>query len=372
MMDEKRLEQEYREIKRQAAPDLWNRIEEGLKVHPERQMTTEKERPEPPAETLKIVKKGRGKIYGMAAAAAAMLALMVVFPKMSGEKAAKTENAAWDSVKETEEAEALLENGTEAEPSMLAAGASEDAEPMDTAPAATAAQPGPGAGMRFGVTENQDNPDSGGEEGKARAGSLSGEKNRLMDGVVDYGQLKTAAYQPVAVPQNAVTMPEDARYFSEAVLRDAQLLCSGTVQSVSFEEDSSGRAVKVVYELILNQVYYAEDYITGVDRILVKSPIIKTDGDEMYILYQLQPEGTYLLPLSKNNKDWELLYPFAPQIQVTADGEYLFHSGYASLVNDSTSLVIGSQEGRNDYYYDRMVLRKDEGFLSDLLALVEH
>ena len=141
---------------------------------------------------------------------------------------------------------------------------------------------------------------------------------------------------------------------------------------VSLEEDSSGRAIKVVYEMTLDQVYYAEDYITGIERITVKSPIVKTDGDQAYILYQLQPGGTYLLPLIKQDGEWELLYPFAPQIQVTGDGAYLFHSGYASLVNDTTDVVIGSQEGENDYYYDRMVLRNDEDFLSQLVSLVEH
>ena len=371
MMDEKRLEQKYREIKRQAAPDLWNRIEEGLKVHPERQMAADKEPEEPPAERFKIIKKNRSRIYGMAAAAAAMLAVMIVYPKMSGEKAAATEGVNWNSGQETAEAKIAETETAEAGPSMLAAGAPENAEPMDTAfPAEKQSEAAPGLGN--GVTENQAAADRKGEDEKSRAGSLSGGKSRLMDGVVYYGQLKAAVYQPVTIPQNAVTIPEDAQYFSEAVLRDAQLLCSGTVQSVSFEEDSSGKAVKVVYELILKQVYYAEDYITDMDRIVVKSPIIKTEGDEMYVLYQLQPEGTYLLPLCRNDGDWELLYPFAPQIQVTGDGEYLFHSGYASLVNDSASLVIGSQEGRNDYYYDRMVLRKDEEFLSDLLALVEH
>ena len=36
MMDEKQLELEYRNMKRQAAPDLWDRIEKNLKEHPER------------------------------------------------------------------------------------------------------------------------------------------------------------------------------------------------------------------------------------------------------------------------------------------------------------------------------------------------
>jgi hypothetical protein len=200
----------------------------------------------------------------------------------------------------------------------------------------------------------------------------SPEERILPEGVLSYGQLKLAAYQPVAVPENAVTTAEDSQYFSEDILRDTQLLCGGTVTNVSFEQDQSGKAVKVVYEMTLDQVYFSEDYITGTETITVKSPIVRTDGDEVYILYQLQAGGTYLLPLHKPEQDWELLYPFAPQIQVTGDGAYLFHSGYSSLMNEDTSVVIGSPEGNNDYFYDRMVLRDDKDFLSELLALIEH
>ena len=41
MMDEKRLEQEYRSLKCQQAPDLWNRIERNLQEHPERETEAE-------------------------------------------------------------------------------------------------------------------------------------------------------------------------------------------------------------------------------------------------------------------------------------------------------------------------------------------
>lgn len=196
------------------------------------------------------------------------------------------------------------------------------------------------------------------------------EKRVLPEGILACDQLQLASYQPVALPGNAVTVAEDSQYFSEDILRDAELLCGARVTGVSLEQDATGKAVKVVYEMAMEQVYYAEDYVTGMETVTVKSPIIKTDGDEMYILYQLQPGGTYLLPLYKPGQDWELLYPFAPQIQVTGDGAYLFHTGYTSLMTEDTSLVIGRPEGDNDYFYDRMVLRRDENFLSDLLKLV--
>ncbi|MCI8658966.1 MAG: hypothetical protein HFG54_01785 [Lachnospiraceae bacterium] len=354
MMDEKRLKQEYRNLRQQAAPDLWDRIESSLKDHPERvreELFMEKEQP---VRRLEEGKKRAGrKLYGMAAIAAAMLALMVTVPRMTKEKGMGAGNAVPEANQEfmaaatTDHLEAVQETAVDA-----------------------------GSGMSGAKSQERENAvcakvqEESGEMGENML--LPGKSDGLPEGVIDYQQLQLAAYQPITVPENALTIPEDFQYFSEAILKDTQLLCGGTVTGVSLEEDSSGRAVKVVYEMSLNQVYYAEDYTTGMDQIIVKSPIVKTDGDEVYILYQLQQGGTYLLPLWRQEGEWELLYPFAPQIQVTGDGAYLFHSGYASLVNDTTDVVLGSQEGENDYYYDRMVLRYDEDFISDLLTLVGH
>ena len=46
MMDEKRLEREYRKWKRQTSPDLWERIDKNLKSHPERDAAAEEEKTE--------------------------------------------------------------------------------------------------------------------------------------------------------------------------------------------------------------------------------------------------------------------------------------------------------------------------------------
>ena len=399
MMDEKRLEQEYRKLKHQQAPDLWKRIEENLREHPERNREGMKTEPDlgkalQPAEKRRISLHKR-QVYGMATAAAAMLALMVAAPRlMEGRFEKSSDNMALTMAGAA---------ATEAIPDAAAAGEAEAdmAAPQAAAGAGTAeeAMPepaGPGAPGQGRAGSGSTGPGSAGpgtdmarkevaKEGAeitansslamnsgVRDNGGSPEERILPEGVLSYGQLKLAAYQPVAVPENAVTTAEDSQYFSEDILRDTQLLCGGTVTNVSFEQDQSGKAVKVVYEMTLDQVYFSEDYITGTETITVKSPIVRTDGDEVYILYQLQAGGTYLLPLHKPEQDWELLYPFAPQIQVTGDGAYLFHSGYSSLMNEDTSVVIGSPEGNNDYFYDRMVLRDDKDFLSELLALIEH
>lgn len=379
-MDERRLEEEYRKMQRQAAPDLWGRIESSLKDHPER-MEKEAAGAEPEknaagalGETLGETREGtvketlgefsgkdleeaaagslgetleageaEGKIrrlpkrtsYRMAAAAAAAVALLVAAPQMLNR---------WPGY------------GT----ANSGAGGMDTAMPEEALEMDAAAQAAPETAVEeeMAPVEIKEIPNFAAP--------------KYGNGFLRYDQLQLVSYQPLAVPANAVTVPEDSQYFSEAIFRDTELLVGGTVTDVSLEYDGDGKAVKVVYEMNLDQVYYAEDYTTGLETLTVKSPIVETEGDEVFILYQLQPGGTYLLPLWQKNGDWELLYPFAPQIQVTGDGGYLFHSGYASLVTGDTSVVLGSQEGENDYYYDRMLLREDGNFLSDFVSLVEN
>ena len=333
-MDEKKFEQEYRKIKQQAAPELWNRIDGKLVDHPEREtITVQVEAAEKTEKTEKIEKTGKNTrrifawhpVYGVAAAAAVVI--VAVFADRQAERSMDFQMQ--------EETMAAYQ----AAPELAEAGAAENVQE-------------PAVSGVAGIQEKM------GGQG-------------TVGGVLRYEDLSLAAYQPLTVPQKAVTVPEDSEYFSEAILGDTGLLCGGTVTDVSLETDGSGTAVKVVYKISVDQVYYAEDYTTGMESITVKSPIVETEGDEAFVLYQLQKEGTYLLPLENKDGGWELLYPFAPQIQVTGDGAYLFHSGYTSLADSDASVVIGRQEGDSDYYYDRMLLRKDDNFLSDLISLVE-
>lgn len=347
-MDEKMLEQEYKKLKQQAAPDLWSRIEMNLAEHPEREakaVQTQEKGKTGSAEPMTVTKAAehveygrRGKTlrripawrpaYGVAAAAA-LVVVSVFANRQAGNKSMAPEMMMQETMAAAEAAPMLPEQEEAGAADEIAAGA--------------------------------------GSKAFAENGVFAGS----ADGVLSYADLELAAYQPLTVPDEAVTVPEDSSYFSEAILGDTGLLCGGTVTDVALERDEAGRAVKVVYEISLDRVYYSEDYTTGMENLTAKSPIVKTQGDEAYILYQLQKGGTYLLPLENKDGVWELLYPFAPQIQVTGDGAYLFHSGYASLVSSEASVVIGSQEGESDYYYDRMLLRDDDNFLSDLISLVE-
>lgn len=373
-----RLEQEYRNLKRQAAPDLWSRIEERLEEHPERgvirgeqgleeeyqeQGLSLKKRHQKEKRNRKAagLYKGTGispprVVFGAAASAAAIFLFMA---------AGSWYDDLWSLVRKEEifgEGPEMMggEAGMAEETTAFVRETHLAAEEIDgenhqisgeTAPQETAC-PGPSA-------HAGGNPPGG--EGKKAEG---------VPGVLLYSQLELADYQSLSLPAQAVTVSEDVMYFSEEILEDTELLCQGTVTSVSLEPDDSGCPAFLVYEIHVDSVCYSETYTTGLTYVQVKSPIVGAVGGDNQILYQMQADASYVLPLKSADGGWELLFPYAPQIQVTPSGWYLFHSGYGSLADNSAFVVVGQQEGDNDFYYDRMLLREDSDFLSDLISLV--
>ncbi len=396
-MTERQFEQKYREWKSQSAPELWDRIEQGLEDHqaPGREKERDATAPCKKDEIRKAGNrgvKGRGSedgnggrgngavgndtggngarrrtVYvGMAAAAAIFLLLMAV---PEGKQLWTGENwlrggaaeGTTGAVISEETVDAAVEEGKEA------GGNEVWAEGL--------AEAGGNEALAEGLAETGGNeaPQEGLAEGLAEAGGNEASAGRLAEASAEGPAAAEwdEAEKPLQVPEGAVTLPADAQYFSEAVLGDTQLLCSGRVEDISLEYDEEGRAVKVAYQLALQGVYYAQNYMDSHSRITVTSPIIAAEGDEVYLLYQLRREGIYLLPLRQREGDWELLYPFAPQIQITENKSYLFHSGYISLVNQETQVVRGSQEGSNDYFYDRMLLREDDNVPAELVSLIQ-
>lgn len=399
MMDEKQLELEYRNMKRQAAPDLWDRIEKNLKEHPERVVAAAEPQKGAVDKTVSIgtyKRQKAGRTYGMAAAAAAVLVLVAALPAMRQRLIKAPEMSGSGMAAETE---AAPETWAEGESLVTGGGAAGDGAVSGNEVAGDSAASGPGAAGHGPVSGNGAAGDSTASgPGAAGHGPVSGDgaagdsARARMEAAFDGSGIDSAAedmasgasikngdakrgtqmaYRPLAVPEQAVTVEEDSRYFSEDILGDTSLLCGGRVLSAALEEDESGRTARVVYEMEVDGIYYAEDYVSSMERITVESPIIQTEGDTAFVLYQLVPGETYLLPLLEADDRYELLYPFAPQIQMTGEQEYLFHSGYASLVTQDTSVAVKTPEGTNDYYYDRMLVREDGNFLSDLVSLIE-
>jgi hypothetical protein len=346
-MDEKQFEQDYRNWKRQAAPDLWERIEGRLKDYPEREESaTTHPLQEPKLHPDKIRINAKKRMYALAAGCAAVICLVVVIPGLfskdsglTGLKGSTSDSKSPDYVSGSiiaQETTAAEEFGETFDETFLAGDFQESISPETVHDKA-------------GQTE-------------------AGQPKAIPDNHSDGGVIQTKTR--LTVPEDALTLSSDTAYFSQAILQDTELLCTGTVKDASFVYDDSGRAVGVSYQLSLSQIHYAQDYIAQTDQITVNSPIVRAEGDEAWLLYQMEPGKTYLLPLKKTEGNWELLYPFAPQIQLTGKQGYLFHSGYTSLINETTQVTAGVQEGENDYFYDRMLLREDEGFLSDFLELI--
>ena len=287
MKQKSSLEQEYKNLMSQSAPDLWDRIEGNLKEYPERGHLPEHEdirkrtsghvRPETSRSSYSTVYKWAS--FGTTAIIAAACLLVIAGP--------------WYST--------LF-------PVRNQAGSS-----METAAETT-------AGWIAGETLVDE------EDSRTTADCIVNEPSSdKTAGVLHYSQLNLASYSALSLPPHAVTVPEDTMYFSEDILADTELLCLGTVTSVSLETDSSQNAALLVYDITPDSICYSQDYTESLTSLTVRSPIVASEGGENQILYQLQVGSSYVLPLKQLGSDWQLLFPFAPQIQITENGAYQFH-----------------------------------------------
>lgn len=355
------LEQEYKNMKRQDAPDLWSRIEERLEEHPERSLSRDREENEKEQENRRIRRSHRGRsafsgriVFGAAASIAAVFLLMVASPWYGDLLSVRKGSTLTENPEDFYGEAGRAAETTASSPENYLT--SQETLSQDRSPAMEeSAVP-----VEKDTLTEENHP------------AKMAEKSHAAPGVLLYSQLELADYESLSLPAQAETLSHDAMYFSEDVLEDTELLCVGTVLSVSLETHESHGPALLVYDLLVDSVCCSEDYATDLTHIQVKSPVVEAVGGENQILYQLQVDSSYVLPLRDEENGWELLFPFAPQIQVTPGGGYLFHSGYASLIDDSAFVVVGQQEGDNDFYYDRMLFRDDGDFLSDLVTVVKN
>ncbi len=77
--------------------------------------------------------------------------------------------------------------------------------------------------------------------------------------------------------------------------------------------------------------------------------------------YVMQQNHLYLLPLCKTDDGWELAYACAPQMELTLDGDLVFHNGWQTLMQDAPAPLVYAAYGEDDYFYDRMYLTGGSG-----------
>lgn len=329
MNDKKRLEKAYRDLMLQETPDLWKQIEERLvsKDEPGTETTVGNR-----VEQIHAPKKNRTRRRNYrlgTGAAAAACCFFLAAGVMAGRKLLDNEKTGLSGQSNFATATmAACENAA-------------------------------------GVTSAGIAADSAGEQLDGAAIS------RDQDVETVWYENLTVSRAPVLLPpEHAVFTSAEGIYFTEDRLRDVSLLGQMTVNETAFDVESDGQAHHVVYQVTVDTVLYAENYVSRGQELEIVSPLLGDSAEEA-ALYQLRKGGTYLLPLSYENGSYQLLYPASPQIEVTEDSEYIFHTGWQSLVNDRTRIVYKTPESPKDYYSDRLRLRDDETFLSNLTTLVE-
>lgn len=370
MNEKKRLEKAYRDLQLQETPDLWEQIE-GRLVSKER---TEEEAKTEADDVRRVVpfqseKKSRTRRYyrlgtGVAAAACCFFLAAGV---MTGRKLFNNEGAGLSGQSNFISATmAAFENAAGVTSAGIAAETSAGEMSDGTAYFETQNS---GQFAPAGITAKDISSEDTVSEGTVSKNTVSEDTSSELDSV-QYENLRLPKTPALLLPEHAIFTSPDGFYFAEERLRDADLLGQMTVTGVSFDTEADGFSHHVVYEMTVDTVLYSENYVNSGQKLEILSPLLG-DSTKEAVLYQLKKGGTYLLPLTYENGSYQLLYPASPQIEVTGDSEYVFHNGWQSLVNDRTRIVHKTPESPEDHYSDRLLLRDDKTFLSNLTALVE-
>lgn len=199
---------------------------------------------------------------------------------------------------------------------------------------------------------------------------IAPENSELVQSLVWYSELPVSGTDAAPPPEEAVYASADCLYFTEEVLKQSSALCQVSVEQVSYEKNSNGDIWTVCYDLTVHDILSGGEDLEPDWRLEVRSPLIGTK--ESNGLYIMKEGGNYLLPLTMQEGGWELAFPYAPQIEQTGNGGYIFHTGWQSLLTEDTVVVMKKRQAPEDYYYDRMVLRQDPEFVRSLVLLAEN
>ncbi len=72
--------------------------------------------------------------------------------------------------------------------------------------------------------------------------------------------------------------------------------------------------------------------------------------------YVLKMGHEYILPLGERDGKYYIVFPSAPQTELTEDGYAVFHNGWTSLMEYETAYLECPRNGKDDYFYDRMAV----------------
>lgn len=185
--------------------------------------------------------------------------------------------------------------------------------------------------------------------------------------IVKYSDLLFEDPVIVKAPEGAGEQSGKIMPFTEELLSESAAFIKGTVTDINFQND------QVLYTVLVSKVYGPSEGVEEGKSITVTNDLY-TYTSLAGSVEKLQVDRTYLIPLTLREEEgkevYSVLYPFAPQIQMTKDGKYLYPDHYVSLDNPEAKIVeMDTEEGYG--YYGTMKLREDERFEQDLEKLVK-
>ena len=206
-----------------------------------------------------------------------------------------------------------------------------------------------------------------------------------------YSKLTFADSVDIEAPQAIESAPGKIAAFTEDLLSFSNAVIKGTVVRIRFNEfkytldagtvdksdDVQGFKQSVIYEVRVDKIYYSNLSFEVGDVIIIENDLYTYTSLENSLV-KLSTNRQYILPIDESEGDVEYLesnlsivYPFAPQIEITADGEYLFQEHWTSLLNDKTKNVIMDIGEKDGNFSEHMKLRDDEGFEEDFQSLTD-
>lgn len=197
--------------------------------------------------------------------------------------------------------------------------------------------------------------------------SLMGKNPGGEPGTVKYSDLLFEDPVLVVAPEAVGEQSGKIMPFTEELLSESAAFIKGTVTDIDFQND------QVLYTVLVSKVYGPSEGVEEGKSITVTNDLY-TYTSLAGSVEKLQVDRTYLIPLTLREEEgkevYSVLYPFAPQIQMTKDGKYLYPDHYVSLDNPEAKIVeMDTEEGYG--YYGTMKLREDERFEQDLEKLVK-
>ncbi len=173
------------------------------------------------------------------------------------------------------------------------------------------------------------------DEAPAMNEGLSGS----ADGILRYENLSLPAS---TLSLDFVPTGTQGEYFSEsAVLADTDCFVKVRVDSMTPDGEA------LCYTMHVEETF--GETVPETETLTIRSETA----------YVMQQNHLYLLPLCETANGWALAYACAPQMELTLDGDLVFHNGWQTLMQNAPEPLIYTAYGEDDYFYDRMYLTTD-------------